>query len=57
MNAAHADWHLVNYSGAVHSFTQKESGNDITTNSAYNAEADRRSWEYAVRFLEEVFAL
>ncbi len=57
MNAAHADWHLVNYSGAVHSFTQKESGNDITTNSAYNAAADRRSWGYAVKFLEEIFAL
>ena len=57
MDGAKADWHLINYSGAVHSFTQKEAGNDITTNSAYNEKADRRSWEYAVKFLEEVFAL
>ncbi|HDQ26491.1 MAG TPA: dienelactone hydrolase family protein [bacterium] len=55
MNKAKADWHFINYSGAVHSFTQKEAGSDITTNSAYNENADRRSWEYTKIFLEESF--
>jgi len=54
-NAAKADWQLVLYSGAVHSFTQKEAGNDNSKGAAYNAAADRRSWAAAQAFFAELF--
>ena len=54
-SAAKLDWQLVLYSGAVHAFTQKEAGNDISKGAAYNAAADRRSWEAAKAFLTELF--
>ena len=44
MSAAHVDWELVLYGGAVHAFTEKSAGNDPSTGAAYNARADRRSW-------------
>jgi len=39
------DWEVAIYSGAAHSFTIREAGNDPSTGSAYNENADRRSWE------------
>jgi len=54
-SAAKQDWQLVLYSGAVHAFTQKEAGNDNSKGVAYNAAADRRSWEAAKVFLTELF--
>lgn len=54
-SAAKVDWQLVLYSGAVHAFTQKEAGNDVSKGVAYNAAADRRSWEAAKTFLTELF--
>ena len=53
--AAKADWQLVLYSGAVHSFTLKEAGNDNSKGAAYNEAADRRSWAAAQAFFEELF--
>src|SRR6185369_13540894 len=44
MRLAKVDWHMVYYGGAVHSFTNPESGNDPSKGVAYNAPADRRSW-------------
>ena len=53
MRKAGADWSLTLYGGAVHSFTVQEAGNDPSTGMAYNAEADRRSWEAMKDFLGE----
>ena len=44
MNAAKADWQMISYSGAVHSFTRKDAGDDNSKGAAYNAKADERSW-------------
>lgn len=54
MNEAKADYQFTAYSGAVHAFTQKESGNDITKGVAYNEAADKHSWEALLNFLKEV---
>ncbi|MGZ3775598.1 MAG: dienelactone hydrolase family protein, partial [Bdellovibrio sp.] len=54
MNDAKADYQLILYSGAVHAFTQKEAGNDITKGAAYNETADKRSWDAFLNFLKEL---
>jgi len=56
MKAANADWTLTEYAHAVHAFTQKNAGNDPSKGAAYNAEADKHSWEALVAFLKEIFA-
>ena len=53
MRAAGVDWQLVQYGGAVHSFTNPAAGDDPSRGSAYNADADRRSWEALLSFLDE----
>jgi len=55
LRAAGVDWQMVYYSGAVHSFTQKEAGSDNSRGAAYNASADRRSWQALRDFLAEIF--
>lgn len=54
MRAAKVDWQLVKYSGAVHSFTNPDAGNDNSKGAAYNAEADRRSWVAMKDFFDEI---
>jgi dienelactone hydrolase len=56
MRAAGVDWTLVQYSGAVHSFTEKSAGNDNSKGAAYNETADRRSWQAMKDFFVEIFA-
>lgn len=56
MKTAQADWTLTPYPGAVHSFTQKEAGDDPSKGVAYNEEADKKSWTNALEFLKEIFA-
>jgi dienelactone hydrolase len=53
MRAAGVDWQVVQYSGAVHSFTDPRAGTDNNKGAAYNAAADRRSWRAMSDFLEE----
>ncbi len=53
MKAAKADWTFTEYAGAVHSFTEKEAGNDPSKGAAYNEKAYKRSWEAALDFLKE----
>lgn len=48
MRAAKADWFLVSFGNAVHGFTVLEA-------PAYDANADRRSWEMLRSFLTECF--
>lgn len=54
MRAAGVDWQLVKYSGAVHAFTDPDAGSDASKGAAYNALADRRSWEAMKAFFAEV---
>jgi dienelactone hydrolase len=54
MRDAKVDWHLVSYGNAVHSFTDKNAGNDNAKGAAYNAVADARSWAEMKNFLAEV---
>lgn len=56
MRAAGKDWEVVQYSGAVHSFTDDRAGTDNSKGAAYNASADRRSWEAMRDFLAETLA-
>ncbi len=56
LNAAKADWQMIYYSGAVHSFTQPMAGNDNSVGAAYNANADKRSWSAMRTFFDELFA-
>ncbi|HZV35447.1 MAG TPA: dienelactone hydrolase family protein [Verrucomicrobiae bacterium] len=49
------DWQLVKFGGAVHSFTEKEAGNDNSKGAAYNEKADLRSWEDMKQFFAEIF--
>jgi len=55
MEQAGVDYQLVQYPGAVHSFTVKEAGDDPSQGVAYNAEADRDSWELMKAFLHQIF--
>lgn len=55
MRKAGVDWYMVFYGGAVHSFTNPESGNDPSRGVAYNEKADRRSWEAMKSFFAEIF--
>ena len=55
LRAAGVDWQLIKYSGAVHSFTRAESGNDNSKGAAYNEKADKRSWEAMKQFFAEIF--
>lgn len=56
MEAAKVDYQIIAYSGAVHSFTEREAGDDISKGAAYNANADRRSWQAMQTFFNEIFA-
>ena len=53
MKNAKVDWEMIQYGGAVHSFTDKTAGNDNSKGAAYNAQADRRSWQAFREFLKE----
>jgi len=55
MNRCAADWQLNMYGGAVHAFTNPDSGVDPSKGAAYNAEADRRSWNDMLAFFARVF--
>ena len=55
MRRAGADWQMIYYGGAVHSFSNPQSGSDPSKGVAYNERADRRSWEAMKRFFDEIF--
>jgi dienelactone hydrolase len=55
MKKTDADWRLILYGGAVHSFTVPEAGNEPSKGMAYNGRADRRSWQAMRDFLGEIF--
>ena len=55
MRAAKVDWQLVQYGNAVHAFAVPGAGNDPSKGAAYDAAADRRSWQAMKAFFAEVF--
>ncbi len=54
MDDAKVTYQLTLYSGAVHSFTDKSAGDDVSKGAAYNALADKRSWEGMRNFLADL---
>ena len=55
MRQGGVDWQFISYGNAVHSFTNKAAGSDISKGAAYNEKADRRSWEAMRAFFAEIF--
>lgn len=56
LEEAGATWELVTYGGARHSFTNPGADKVGMTAMAYNARADRHSWDLLQYFLKELFA-
>jgi dienelactone hydrolase len=54
MRKSKADWEMIYYANAVHSFTDKAAGNDNSKGAAYNEKAAKRSWMAFMNFLQEV---
>ena len=55
MRDANVDWQLNIYGGAVHSFTNPDSGKFGIPGVGYNERADKRSWEAMRAFFGEIF--
>lgn len=55
MKSGKVDYVFIAYSGAVHSFTNPGAGNNVASGNAYNADADRRSWQHMKDFFKEIF--
>lgn len=59
MDAVGADYQLINYPGAKHSFTNPDAdkyGQQFGLPLAYNAEADKASWAAMQQLFKEVFS-
>lgn len=54
MRESKADWQMIYYADAVHSFTNPESGTDNSKGAAYNEKAAKRSFEHFKLFLDEI---
>jgi dienelactone hydrolase len=54
MQDAKADWQLIAYGNAVHSFTNPAQKGELK-GAMYNAEADQRSWRAMQDFFNELF--
>ncbi|MBF0547987.1 MAG: dienelactone hydrolase family protein [Candidatus Riflebacteria bacterium] len=55
LSQAKVDWQMMYYGSAVHSFTNREAGNDPSKGAAYNEKADKRSWAEMKIFFRELF--
>lgn len=55
MRDAKANWQLVQYSGAVHSFTNPDVDRHRIDGAKYDLETDRRSFAAMRQFFEEIF--
>lgn len=54
MRNGKADWQMIYYPNAVHSFTNKKAGNDNSKGAAYNELADQRSYAHFLLFLSQI---
>ena len=52
LDSGKVDYRFISYPGAVHSFTVKEAGDDPKKGTAYNAEADRLSWQEMTKLFQ-----
>jgi dienelactone hydrolase len=55
MRGSGADWQMIFYGGAVHSFTNPQADGFGIKGIAYNEKADKRSWQAMQQFLDELF--
>ena len=55
MRKANVDWQMNIYGGAEHSFTNPDADSFGIKGVAYNAKADKRSWEALKIFFKEMF--
>ena len=58
MKAAGAHFQFISYPGAVHSFSNPEAtelGKKFNLPIAYNANADKKSWDELKEFLKTIF--
>jgi len=58
MKSIGADYRLISYPGAQHSFTNPDAdrfGKEFNLPLQYNAEADKKSWNELSKFLKEIF--
>jgi dienelactone hydrolase len=55
MTNAGADWQVITYGGAHHAFTNPAADSHGIANIAYNASADKRSFEAMTAFFKELF--
>jgi len=56
LEVAEADWQMISYGGAVHSFSNPKAGDDPSDGVAYDPSAARRSWKHMQLFFEEIFS-
>jgi dienelactone hydrolase len=57
MRKANADWELIAYGGAVHTFSNPAAGTENKARGvAYDAKAAERSWQHMQLFFREIFA-
>jgi dienelactone hydrolase len=56
MDAAGADWQLIVYGRALHSFTNKNVAGGADPRMDWDPSADRQSWAAALLFLNEAFS-
>lgn len=56
LKKAGADWQMVYYGGAVHSFSNPEAGSDKSKGAAYDARTAVRSWNEMQLFFKEIFS-
>ncbi|MBN8554854.1 MAG: dienelactone hydrolase family protein [Deltaproteobacteria bacterium] len=54
---ANVDWQMIYYSGAVHSFSDPKAGSDNSKGAAYNASADKRSFQAMKTFFADTLGL
>lgn len=55
LRKAGVDWQMMYYGNNVHSFTVPAAGTDKKKGAAYDAKADKRSWEQMQLFFKEIF--
>jgi len=56
LNGGGADWVMISYAGAKHSFTNPAADQRGIDGLAYDEAADRRSWKHMQVFFEEILA-
>jgi dienelactone hydrolase len=49
------DWQMILYGGAVHTFSNPAAGTNVSSGSAYNPVAAKRSWKHMKVFFKELF--